>query len=30
MQLVVYIGTRPAIRAAMRRVDDFRDDPFSS
>ena len=30
MQLVVYLGTRPAIQIPMRKVDDFSDNPFSS
>ena len=30
MALVVYIGTRPGIHIAMRKVDDFSDDPFPS
>jgi hypothetical protein len=30
MQLVIYLGTRPAIRIPMRKVDDFSDNPFSS
>jgi hypothetical protein len=30
MELIVYIGTQPGIHIAMRKVDDFSDDPWSN